>query len=65
MILFYSLCGVGVVAVGLAFAELLGRKSRRPGISEKLIETSKGDNPALPGFGGAYLPPPPDDRPPH
>ena len=61
MILFYSLCGVGVVAVGLAVGELLGRKSRRPRISEKLIDARRADN----LFGGAYLPPPPDDPPPN
>jgi hypothetical protein len=50
MIFFYSLCGVGVVAVGLAIGELLGRKSLRPGISGKRIDASRR---------------PRDDRPPH
>lgn len=66
MIFFYSLCGVGVVAAGLVIGELFGRKSRRPGGSVKRIEVHKDTNVAQAVyFGGEYLPPPGDDRPPH
>lgn len=66
MILFYSLCGVGVVAVGLAISELI-RKPRQPGISGKYIEARKADTMVAQDswFGGEYMPPPRDDRPPH
>ncbi len=62
MIFFYSICGVGVVAVGMAIGELFHRKSRRPG---KRIEARKADTMVAQYFGGEYLPPPRDDRPPH
>ncbi len=66
MIFFYSICGVGVVAAGLAIGELI-RKPRRPGISGKTIAERKANLPIVqaPYFGGEYLPPPGDDRPPH
>ena len=66
MIFFYSICGVGVVAVGLAISELI-RKPRKPGISGKSIDEGKARLPIVqaPYFGGDYLPPPGDDRPRH
>ena len=66
MILFYSFCGVGVVAIGLAVSELFGRRSRRPGISGKRIEARRSDTMIAQDshFGGVYLPPSRDDRPP-
>jgi hypothetical protein len=69
VIFFYSLCGVGVVAVGLAIGELIPRKSRRPGsgISSKRIDARRADTMIAQDspHGGIYLPPQRDDRPPH
>ena len=66
MIFFYSICGVGVVAVGLAISELLPRRSRRSGISGKRIDARRADTMIAQDspYGGVYLPPQRDDRPP-
>jgi hypothetical protein len=64
MIFFYSLCGVGVVAAGLAISELFGRRPRRAGLDRKRINAHKAEDMVATFFGGEHLPPPDDGRPP-
>jgi len=65
MIFFYSICGVGVVAAGLAIGELFGRKRRQLGIDSKRIDAGKANTMVAPYFGGEILPKPGEDRPLH
>jgi hypothetical protein len=60
MIFFYSICGVGVVAVGLAISELFGRKSGRSVLRGKRITTERPQAMVAPYYGGEVIPPPRD-----
>lgn len=66
MIFFYSICGVGVLAAGLAIGELI-RRPRKAGISGRKIDADKASRQGAqaPYFGGEILPPAGDDRPRH